>query len=136
MSRMPKLPVEDMCAGLNNCDANLIRKAFNSRTDRLRTSKPYPLIDFNSEGAILFEASANYIWRMLCFDYCGFRPHNCMPITADWDIGAVFHKRTYINNTEKSVRVALDALIKHAESALPITAQKGVMQWGRALEMI
>jgi hypothetical protein len=30
----------------------------------------------------------------------------------------------------------LDATIKQAEAALPVTAQAGVMRWGRALGMV
>lgn len=143
MSRMPSLPVETMCAGLDNCDARLVRAAFNDRNGCLRASKPYRRIDTDGpEDEALFRASANYVWRMLCFDYCGFHPHSCMPVTADWDLGAVYYGRAGYEDrevrrdAEKSVRVALDALVKRAESALPVTLQAGVMQWGRALGMI
>ena len=112
----------------------------------MRASKPFGRIDFEGDkDEALFKASANYVWRMLCFDYCGFHPHNCIPITADWDIGAAFYvreengefaSREDRRDAEKSVRVALDALVKRVESVLPLTAQKGVMQWGQALGML
>jgi hypothetical protein len=140
---MPSLPVEFMCAGLDDRDAKLIRAAFNGRNGCLRASKPYRKIDFNGpEDRALFEASANYVWRTLCFDYCGFHPYNCLPVTADCDLGAVYYGRAGYEDYDvrrdarKSVLDALDALIKRAESALPITAQKGVMQWCRALGML
>jgi len=143
MSRMPNLPFDDMCAGLDDREARIVRAAQNSRTKGLRASKPYGRIDYDGpEDEALFQASANYVWRMLCFDYCGFHPHNCMPVTADWDIGAVYYGRPGYEESadrravEKSVTVALDALVKRAESVLPITAQAGVMQWGRALGMV
>jgi len=146
MSRMPKLPFDLMCAGLDDNEARIIRAACNSRTGCLRASKPFGRIDLDGDpDEALFRASANYVWRMLCFDYCGFHPHNCMPVTADWDIGAVYYTREgrgeftdreERRDAEKSVRVALDALVKRAESVLPITAQAGVMQWGRALGML
>lgn len=143
MSRMPKLPVDEMCAGLDDRDSRLVRAAFNSRTGCLRASKPYRKIDYDGpEDEALFQAYANYVWRMLCFDFCGFHPHNCMPVTAEWDIGAVYYGRPGYEDSadrraaEKSAMVALDALVKRAESVLPLTAQKGVMQWGRALGMV
>ena len=140
MARMPKLPVEAMCADCDEREARLIRAAFNSRTDCLRATKPFRRIDFEGDEA-LFEASANYVWRMLCFDFCGFHPHNCMPVCADWDIGRVCSNRErrggYADSKdrradEKAALDVLDALVKQAESVLPITAQAGVMQWRRA----
>lgn len=132
MSNMPKLPVDAMVADLDGCEEKLVRAAFNRTTGKLRATKPFRTIDFDADDA-LFKASANYVWRMLCFDYAGFRPHNCMPVTADWDIGMYYRG---CRDAERAVRDELDALIKQVESVLPITAQKGVMQWGRALGMI
>jgi len=143
---MPKLPFDDMCADLDDSEARIICAAQNSRNDCLRVTKPYKHIDFDGDlDEALFKASVNYVWRMLCFDYCGFTPHSCLPITADWDIGAVFYNREKQGDfysykerrdAEKSVVATLDALVKRAESVLPITAQVGVMRWGKALGMI
>jgi len=143
---MPNLPFNKMCAVCTDDEAKIIRAAQNRRNGSLRASKPFSKIDFDgNEEDALYKASANYVWRMLCFDYCGFRPHNCMPITADWDIGAVFYVKQnrdeYADYKERlaaetSVRDVLDALIKKVEAVLPVTAQAGVMQWGQALGMI
>lgn len=146
MSRMPNLPFDKMCEGCDEREVRIIRAAQNRRTGGLRASKPFGRIDFEGdEDEALFKASANYVWRMLCFDFCGFHPHNCMPITADWDIGAVYYTREENGEftdhadrraAEKSVREALDALVKRVESVLPVTMQKGIMQWGQALGML
>jgi len=45
MSRMPKLPFDLMCAGLDDNEARIIRAACNSRTGCLRASKPFGRID-------------------------------------------------------------------------------------------
>jgi len=146
MSRMPKLSVDVMVAGCDENETRIVRAAFNSRTGCLRASKPYSRIALDGDDdEAEYRASANYVWRMLCFDYAGFHPHNCMPVTADWDLGAVYYTREgqgdYASrderrDAEKSARVALDALVKRVESTLPVTLQRGVMQWGRALGMI
>ncbi len=143
MSRMPNLPFDKMCEGCDEREARIVRAAQNSRTGGLRASKPFGRIDFEGDlDKALFKASANYVWRMLCFDFCGFHPHNCMPITADWGIGVIFYIREengeYPDHAdckaaEKSVREALDALIKRAGSVLPVTMQKGIMQWGQVV---
>jgi len=82
---------------------------------------------------------------MLCFDFATTRPHNCIPVTADWDIGIVYRgwekQGVYPGyrarqKAEKEYREGLDAMIKQAEAVMPITAQAGVMSWGRALGMV
>ena len=146
MSRMPNLPFDLMVADCDERETRIVRAAQNSRSKGLRASKPFGRINFEGDlDEALFKASANYVWRMLCFDFCGFHPHNCMPITADWDIGAIYYTREengeYPDHAdrraaEKSVRDALDALVNRVESGLPVTAQKGVMQWGQALGIL
>lgn len=137
---MPNLPFDRMVADCDEREARIVRAAQNKRSGGLRASKPFGRIDFDGdEDEAIFRASANYVWRMLCFDYCGFHPHNCMPVTADWDFSAVYYTREqrgeYSDHADrkadqKSAQDALDALIKRVESVLPVTAQKGVMQWG------
>jgi hypothetical protein len=143
---MPNLPFDLMAAGCDEREACIVRAAQNKRTGGLRASKPFGRIDFEGdEDKALFEGSANYVWRMLCFDFCGFHPHNCSPVTANAEVCAVFYVRKergeYANFAEwraasKIVLDTLDALIKRIESVLPVTAQKGVMQWGSALGML
>ena len=156
MSSMPKLPVNVMVAGCNESEARIVRAAFNDRTGRLRSSKPYRRIEpTDSDETALFKARANYVWRMLCFDYAGFGQYVCMPVTADWDIGAVYARIIARNGSpdcdsrtdcaarkerwgkeQRAEREALDALIKRVESTLPVSLQAGVMRWGKALGYI
>jgi hypothetical protein len=136
MPKMPVLPVDKMVADLDDWGEKLIRAAFNRRTGALRATKPFRRIDYDAGGA-LFKACANYVWRMLCFDFCGFSPHNCLPVCADWDIGAVFYRREDSDREmEKRGKAKLDATIERAESVLPASAQRGLMQWGRAWGMV
>ncbi len=161
MTSMPKLPVETMVAGCDENEARIVRACFNGRTGCLKSSKPYGRIEkTDSDETALFKARVNYVWRMLCFDYAGFGKHVCMPVTADWDIGAVYSRiferdgrtarygspdydspadraaREERRGKERAEREALDVLIKRVESTLPVTLQAGVMRWGRALGYI
>jgi len=140
---MPTLPVEAMVASMTDGEAALIRAAFsrpNGATAKLRATKPFRKVDPTAPGAGR-KAYANYIWRMLCFDFVPYRPHNCMPVTADWDVCAVIkhryeeRERNGFDNPvsrrelERDRVAMLDALIKRAESVLPVAAQRGVMAW-------
>ena len=146
MTIMPKLPFEAMCEDCDEREGRLIRAARNSRNGRLRASKPFNRIDFHgNEDEALFKACANYVWRMLCFDYVDCRPHSCTPCTADFDIGAVYllrekrgdyADRNDRRRNERIMLMTLDALIKRAESVLPVTAQKGAMAWGRVYGLV
>jgi len=120
MPRMPVLPVNQMVLDLPPYEEALIRAAFH-KTGRMRATKPYRKITRPK-----FEGSANYVWRMLCFDFCDFRPHSCMPVCADFDLPGDYDER------RAKVKI-LDKLIKRVESVIPVTAQKGIMRWGKTL---
>lgn len=118
MSRMPVLPLDKMCSDLTDYEESLVRAAFNRTTGKLRATKPFRLISADAE----FEGSANYVWRMLCFDFCDFSPHSCMPVCADFDIPGGYQER------RKRAKV-LDGIIKRVESVVPMTVQVGAMRW-------
>ena len=87
---MPKLPFAEMMRACEGNAGSMVYAARNSRSKCLRASKPFPKIDFDGdEERALWEASANYVWRMLCFDFAASRPHSCIPCTADFDIAIV-----------------------------------------------
>lgn len=121
MSKMPILPVDAMCKDLSDYEEELIRAAFNRTTGKLRATKPFRKVDKTAPFAF-FGGEANYVWRMLCFDFCAFSPHSCMPVTADFDIPGSYDKR-------REVAKVLDALIKRAESVAPIVIQAGAMRF-------
>jgi hypothetical protein len=143
MTIMTKLPFDLMADACDGSDGQLILVARNSRTGCLRSTKPFKRVDFNDDSdRAVFEASANYVWRMLCFDFVAYRPHSCIPVMADCDVAAVYYSRwkrgEYASRDDsrdvgKAVLKALDATIKLAESVMPLTAQKGVMMALRGL---
>lgn len=139
---MPDLSVRELCKGLDSNQADIIRACF-KRGGGLRASKPFKKIDYNAPDA-LFKGSVNYVWRMICFDYCNFAPHYCMPVTADFDFGRVYYRledqgvytKEERRAKEKEKRESLDELIKRAEDNLPLKMQKGALRWGKALGML
>ena len=132
--RMPTLPIEEMTRDLTSNSALTIRAAFrrsNGVTAQLRATKPFRKIDTNSDDA-MYKASANYVWRMLCFDFVACRPHRCIPCTADFDLYAVLEAQGDCDNVDQAVRnmvIVLDQQIKLAESVMPVEAQSGIMAW-------
>jgi hypothetical protein len=142
MSRMPQLPVETLVQGLTEDEASIVRAAFYK--GRLRSGKPFKRV------TTFFEGQANYVWRWLAFDYAGFAPHNCMPVTADFEVMDAFDVRdgkvdrslpyeTGLRPRAEAYRAEgkrLLEVIKRAERNLPVTLQAGSMQWARAFGVI
>ena len=136
--------IDQLTAGLAGEELAIISACFAKRgkgMGTLRASKPFKTSDcIEGKQNAGFKGKVNYVWRMLCFDFLPCHPHCCMPITADWDMHASFPRVPYgqpgwgeQQAEKKAMREGLDALIKRAESNLPLTAQSGVIRWGRAL---
>jgi hypothetical protein len=90
-------------------------------------------MDFNHGDAVL-HASTNYMWRILAFDLTNFRPHNCLPCTADWDIRRVFADRSL---AERGAWIStLDKAINQIESTIPSDQHKGAIEWGYAYALL
>ena len=119
MSSMPILPVDSMVLKLTALEEKLVRAAFIRKTGKLRATKPFRKIGTHAE----FEGCANYVWRMLCFDFVNSPPHSCMPVTADFSIPGDYDER-------RGKTKILDELIKRVESVVPITSQVGALRWG------
>ncbi len=132
MSSMPTLPIEEMVLNLPSNIARIIRAAFRASdgtSAKLRATKPFRKIDIGADDA-MFKASANYVWRMLCFDYVARAPHNCMPCTADFDLYRVL--KVQCDNAHQAARdmtLVLDQQIRMAESVMPITRQAVAWAW-------
>jgi hypothetical protein len=118
-----------------------------SRKGTIRTSKPFSVEKTDSTETAVFKGCANYAWRMIAFDFSGYGKNSCMPVTADFDLGAALYKKWGCNfSTDtgraeyraefETIRAALDLLVKRVESTVPVTMQAGAMRWGRALGMI
>ncbi len=133
MPDMPTLPIERMVRDLPCNSARIIRAAFrrsNGETAKLRATKPFRKIDTDADDA-MYKASANYVWRMLCFDYVARAPHSCMPCTAYFDLYRVL-KDVGCDRSHQAARdmtLVLNQQITLAESVMPVTAQRGALSW-------
>jgi hypothetical protein len=138
-------------AAIEGLNARIIRAAFRgskgSTVCALRASKPFRSFPNDGSDESLFKACANYVWRMLCFDYVGCAPHNCHPVTADLDVSSFFYKKygcsfhTDCGREEyradwKGCIESLDLLIKQFEATIPVTMQAGAMSWARAYGIV
>ncbi len=90
--KMPKLPVQQMVQSLSDTDATIIFCAFKPDSDELKAEQPFPRLDV-SKGISIIEARANYVWRMLCFEWVHCVPYDEVPVEADWDIIAYWQRR-------------------------------------------
>ena len=113
------------------CNAARIasRQVFNKRTGQLKATKPYPKIAFAHDDALLY-ASSNYLWRILCFDLCDFRPHSALPCTATWDLNNYY----WLTDTAPTPgwMETLDETIREIESTIPADEHYGALHWGYA----
>lgn len=95
----------------------------NTTAGHLRSTKPK-------------DGEAAYVWRMVAFNVSPNRQHQCMPMTADFDMpdhywgddGAAKRRRARC----KELDVLVDALVK----AVPKEQWHGVRRWGHALGAI
>jgi hypothetical protein len=94
---------------------------------RLKSSKPKMSKKHSDEMLV---GMAAYVWRMVVFSLSMKREHQCMPVTADFDIPI----RNYTERREltKKLDVLADAVI----NTVPPTQWYGVHRWARALGKI
>ena len=70
---------------------------------------------------------AKYVWRMLAFFVSQNPQHQCIPVTADWDLDIDSYDERRARAKE------LDTLVEKLENTIPIWERHGVLRWGRAL---
>lgn len=101
---------------------------------RLRRSKPVMHAAAGTPQGIL-EGKASYVWRMLVFLTSREGRHQCMPVTADWDLSYTMYPRG-VKTDHDAVRAEvkrLDAVVDEILETVPKTQWSGVRRWGRAL---
>lgn len=129
---MPKMPVihsEAISAVTCNAVICVARQVFHPATRRLKANKPYPKINFHHPDALLY-ASVNFMWRILCFDLCDFRPHNSLPCTAIWDINNYFWVKA--EPRTPGWVTTLNEAIRQIEDTIPVAEHHGADHWGYA----
>lgn len=129
---------------LTRCETDkereLVKACFTTRgKKRFRKSKPFKQVETPEQGY------ANYIWRMIAFDFAGCAPYNCLPVMADFDVYRGLSIETGFDgrfddpgyqgfkDNERMKIKDLDELVKRVETAFPPEMMSGILQWGRAL---
>lgn len=74
-----------------------------------------------------------YIWRMVVFQVSKFPNHQCMPVTADFDLPEKYWSKETPIEVKKAIRKELDDIVDEIVNTIPKSEWHGVIRWGRAL---
>jgi hypothetical protein len=131
ITNMPMMPNIMKGVAAIECNAAQIvaRVCMNQRTGKLKPCKPFPKISTLQDDTLL-HASANYVWRILCFDLCDFRPHNSLPCTAIWDLNNYYWLASL--PARPDWLATLDETIAQIEATIPANEHYGALRWGYA----
>ena len=122
---MPKVDLEAAKSKLaDNAEGLAILDILIKKDSTLRASKPKVTDD-------PITGKAAYIWRMVCFMVSPKRQHQCMPMTADFDLPAIDPEKgkwgcTAAREMAKTLKPIEDAII----DAVDRTEWAGVIRWG------
>jgi hypothetical protein len=75
------------------------------------------------------DGEAAYVWRMTAFLISPISQHQCMPVTADWDIKASYAER-------REITKRLDKVVDAIVDGVPKTQWHGVTRWGQAFGIV
>lgn len=121
-SVMPAIDVAALMNTLSRDEFELVEPIIATQgknSGRLRASKPG-----NVDGRSM------YIWRLVAFYVSPMRQHQCMPITADFDLpGENYHDRLMLARE-------LDKIVDKVTDTIPMSEWYGVKRWGQAYGQI
>ena len=87
----------------------------------------YTLRHLTEDGEVAGEAA--YVWRMVAFFTSPKQQHQCMPCTAEFDMGG--------EPAEQRARCKeLDALVDRIVNSIPKSEWHGVRRWGQAFGLV
>ena len=139
-NQMPKIDLDRLAQALSAADFEIALMALNPKTYQLRASKPAVKKDDDWTGL------AAYAWRMAAFSISPISKHQCMPVTADFDLLRLFGERSFFTLTDaerdqehayrKEMIVRGDAIADAIVKAVPVAEWHGVIRWGQALGRI
>jgi hypothetical protein len=79
---------------------------------------------------------AQYVWRMVCFTVSPKRQHQCMPVTANFDLPAYDENGKWSCAVSRIMEKKLDKLVDFIVSYIPKTEWHSIHRWGRAFGML
>ena len=132
---MPKVDLEKLSEILEPEEFAIARRIVakqGKNKGRLRASKPY--VDNKADP---LSGKAAYVWRMVAFICSPIGQHNCMPVTADWDLPIryrAYEDKAQYRADKKQLLDELDALVDKITATMPMS--EGALQWSRALGLV
>lgn len=134
--QMPAINLDALKAVLTADEFEIARGIVNPRTGALRASKPtirrdgapkvHPWSNQQYRENNLADAKTAYVWRMVAFAISPVPQHQCMPMTADFDL-------PYENGDQRrALCKVLDELADKVVKSVPVKEWHGVRRWGRA----
>ena len=121
-------PIVGVAKNLDRTTALALVGTMNQRNGRLYASRPR-----KATGDTV------YLWRILAFHLSPKPEHQCMPVTADMDVGPDHKPGDTAENTRKrfqarDVRVkVLSGIVKRVIDLIPPNQWHGARRWHRAL---
>ncbi len=141
--QMPKVTIPP---DLSDEDRRIVSGIINTKTGELRASKPTtprkieipstrpdPIFKTNwvyqdQDGEIAGKTA--YVWRMVAFYVSPHPQHQCMPVTADFDLPAINHQ------DRRNQAKELDILVDKVTNLIPKSQWHGVTRWAKAFGAI
>ena len=127
---MPEIDLT--AAGLTDEEMEIARGIMVRGKDKgkVRASKP-PLGDDNVNG------EAAYVWRMVVFCISPKSVHQCMPVTADFDLPRSYWEGEGTSTEKRERRTArtkyLETIVDRIVATVPTSQWHGIARWGSAL---
>lgn len=115
MTTMPKLNLE--AAGLTTQERKLAEQIV----------KPDGTLYASKPGKA--SGDAKYLWRMVAFGVSPIQKHQCLPMTADFDLEGEYQERLARGRE-------LDQVAQRIERTVPIQERHGTMAWARVLGVV
>ena len=138
---MPTINLDTIRTKVSEADYNLIVGIVANQgknKGKLRASKPpIPIVGtrpgtYVSKVNVLdYNSSCTaYIWRMVAFQISPLPQHQCLPITADFDLEVEDH------DTRRELSKRLDSLVSIVVDSIPKQQWHGIKRWGEAFGLL
>jgi hypothetical protein len=134
MTNMPTINID----ALDPEARNFAKRIVTGKDNHLRASKPPIEYTIETRPAAITGAmhkyrvpnktqgEAAYVWRMVAFAISPKQQHQCMPMTADFDL-------PQMGDAARQRAKELDAIADRIIAVVPKNQWHGVLRWGRAL---
>ena len=96
-------------------------------TNQIRATKPKVSKDNPDTGY------AAYVWRMVAFQVSPNGQHQCMPVTANFDLPAYDEDGQWRTAISRDMEKKMDMLVDCIVNCVPRHLHHGINRWGRAL---